>query len=331
MSNQSAPINVISTTWEEDEVTLRALREAVFINEQQVPPDLEWDEHDQSATHFLAFNDKQEPVGTARLMTTGQLGRMAVLPPYRKQGFGGALLRKAIKEAQHQGMDEVILYAQTHALPFYEKFGFTAYDDEFMDAGIPHRRMRLAITPLTQSSVSTHKGLPDLTSVDAPRLGETKISYLLQTSGEFSTLLNFLMAQAKHSIRLLSADLDYPLLDNEIFIGHLSKLLCSNPRANFKMLIHNTDNFHERPHRLIPLARRITSSLEIKKCNPKYASPGAVYMIIDNVGLCYRPSFETYEGFINANYPRKCAELIHDFNYLWEHALPENDIRTFTI
>jgi predicted GNAT family N-acyltransferase len=331
MKEQTIPIEVISTTWQEDEVTLRALREAVFIKEQQVTPDLEWDEHDETATHFLAFNDKHEPVGTARLMTTGQLGRMAVLPKYRKQGFGAALLRKALKEAQKQDLTEVVLYAQTHALPFYEKLGFSAYGDEFMDAGIPHRRMRVAITPLPQNTTLTQKGLPDLASADALILGETKISYLLESSKEFSAALHHLTKQAKLNIRILSNDVDHLLFDDEQFVSHISSLLCNNTRATFKMLVHNTDSIRDRAHLLIPLARRLTTSLEIKKCNPKYASPGAVYVMIDEVGLLYRPDFETYNGFANANYPRKCKELIHQFEYLWEHALPEYDIRTFTI
>jgi predicted GNAT family N-acyltransferase len=331
MKLQTLPIEVIRTTWQEDEVTLRALREEVFIKEQQVTPDLEWDEHDETATHFLAFNDKHEPVGTARLMTTGQLGRMAVLANYRKQGFGSALLRKAIKEAQKQNLTEVVLYAQTHALPFYEKFGFTAYGDEFMDAEIPHRRMRLSITPLHQDTILTQKGLPDLNNTNTFILGETKISYLLESSQEFNTALCHLIRQAKLNIRILSNDLDHLLFDNEQFVAGVSSLLCNNTRATFKMLIHNTESLRERAHLLVPLAQRLTTPLEIKKCDPKYASPGAVYVIIDETGLLYRPSFETYNGFANANYPRKCKELIHTFDYLWEHALPETDMRTFTL
>lgn len=331
MNSQTVPIEVIPTTWQEDEVALRALREEVFIKEQHVTPDLEWDEHDENSIHFLAFNDKHEPVGTARLMTTGQLGRMAVLANYRKQGFGSALLRKAIKEAQKQNLTEVVLYAQTHALPFYEKFGFTAYGDEFMDADIPHRRMKLSITPLRQDTTLTQKGLPDLNSANALILGETNISYLLETSHEFNAVLCHLIKQAKSNIRILSNDLDHLLFDNEKFVAGVSSLLCNNTRATFKMLIHNTESLRERAHLLVPLAQRLTTSLEIKKCDPKYASPGVAYIIIDDVGLLYRPNFETYNGFANANYPRKCKELIHTFDYLWEHALPEDDIRTFTI
>lgn len=331
MKSQKIPNEVITTTWQEDEVTLRALREEVFIKEQQVTPDLEWDEHDEASTHFLVFNDKQEPVGTARLMLTGQLGRMAVLAQYRHQGFGSSIMRKAIKEAQKQGMSEIVLYAQTHALSFYEKFGFVAYGDEFIDAGIPHRRMRLAVTPLPQNTILTHHGLPDLSDTAALILGKTKISYMLESAQEFSEALSHLIKQARLSIRILSNDLDHPLFNDEKFVGNVASFLCNNKRATFKMLIHNTDGLRDRVHLLVPLAQRLTTFLEIKKCNPKYSSPSAVYIIVDDSGLLYRPNSEIYHGFVNAYHPRKCRELSYNFDYLWEHGLPECDIRTINL
>ncbi len=119
-----------------------AIRWQVFVREQNVPADEERDEHDSTARHFLARVDGV-PLGTARLIlkdgTTAKIGRVAVLAAARGKGVGAALMRFIESQA---GAATCLLDAQVHALKFYETFGYQAYGEEFLDAGIPHRRMR---------------------------------------------------------------------------------------------------------------------------------------------------------------------------------------------
>ena len=145
--------------WERDQATLRSIREAVFVIEQNVPAELEWDGVDQDCLHVIAYtNDRsamgtddrsdmgtgdRSAVGTGRLLGDGHIGRLAVLAPWRGRGAGSALLLKLIGIANTRGIGSVALNAQTHALAFYERFGFVAEGDDFDDAGIPHRRMLL--------------------------------------------------------------------------------------------------------------------------------------------------------------------------------------------
>ncbi len=129
--------------WPDQATVLRNIREAVFIHEQHVPVELEWDEFDEISLHALAINLLGEPVGTARLLPDGHIGRMAVLKEWRRKGFGGAMLMRLLKESKRQGMKEVILNAQTTAIQFYTRFGFIVASKEFMDAGIPHVKMTL--------------------------------------------------------------------------------------------------------------------------------------------------------------------------------------------
>jgi predicted GNAT family N-acyltransferase len=117
------------------------IREQVFIKEQQVPEELEWDGLDDQAYHLLALNDEQQPVGTVRMLGDGHIGRMAVLPEYRHQGAGHTLLRHIIDIAEEQKLDNVFLHAQTSAVTFYEQQGFISEGSIFMDAGIPHQYM----------------------------------------------------------------------------------------------------------------------------------------------------------------------------------------------
>lgn len=131
---------VISLPWAEADA-VRRLRHAVFVAEQGVPEDLEWDGEDAAAVHFLATGPGGEAVGTARLLPGGHIGRMAVAGPHRGRGVGRALLAAALAAARAQGLRRVHLNAQTGARGFYEKSGFRAVGGEFLDAGIPHLRM----------------------------------------------------------------------------------------------------------------------------------------------------------------------------------------------
>lgn len=128
--------------WPRDEGELMAVRRAVFVEEQGVPEELEREARDAEAWHLLARASGGEPVGTARLLSDGKIGRMAVLPAWRRRGIGARLLAGTIDIARSRGMNAVYLHAQCRAVPFYERAGFTVYGDVFDEAGIPHRAMR---------------------------------------------------------------------------------------------------------------------------------------------------------------------------------------------
>jgi predicted GNAT family N-acyltransferase len=125
----------------EDCAACLAIRMAVFVDEQNVPPEEERDSFEASATHFLALWE-DAPAGTARALAKGRalvkITRVAVLAPYRKLGLGAALMQAV--EAAFPGAD-FILDAQLQAMPFYERLGYAAEGAVFADAGIPHRRM----------------------------------------------------------------------------------------------------------------------------------------------------------------------------------------------
>jgi predicted GNAT family N-acyltransferase len=135
-----------------------AVRKEVFVAEQGVPEDLEYDGRDGDALQVLATAEDGTPLGTGRLLygpgaadvtggdpRVGALGRLAVLAAARGPGVGAALVRGIEDAARAAGLGAVDLHAQTHALRFYERLGYEAYGDEFFDAGIPHRSMRRAL------------------------------------------------------------------------------------------------------------------------------------------------------------------------------------------
>jgi len=133
--------SVRAATWQRDMALLQNLRRTVFIQEQQVPESLEWDEFDVVSQHALAFDAHGQAIGTGRLLPDGHIGRMAVLHGWRSRGIGGAILGFLVDCARRRGDTVLHLNAQTHAIGFYERHGFIAHGEEFQDAGIPHRHM----------------------------------------------------------------------------------------------------------------------------------------------------------------------------------------------
>jgi len=132
---------VRTADWSKDRGALSMIRRRVFIQEQNVPEDMEWDEHDSEALHFLVLDTGGNAVGCARLLANGHFGRMAVLPDWRRQGVGRLLLQTALTEAQARGHGVIRLSAQSHAAGFYARYGFHIVGNEYGEAGIQHVAM----------------------------------------------------------------------------------------------------------------------------------------------------------------------------------------------
>src|SRR3990167_5096246 len=130
---------------------LRSIREPVFVVEQEVPLEEEWDELDPKCQHVIARDSEHKPIGTGRLTPEHKIGRMAVLREWRGKGVGEALLVALIDQARAQGLREVSLNSQVDAVGFYEKFGFKPYGGQFEEAGIQHQAMKLELDPLVPS------------------------------------------------------------------------------------------------------------------------------------------------------------------------------------
>jgi predicted GNAT family N-acyltransferase len=141
-------VTVARVTTPDARIEVFEIRREVFVDEQAVPEDLEVDEFDEAAEHFLAYLDERA-VGAGRLVVepdgVAHLGRLAVLANARGTGIGVALVRAIEERARELGLTTVVLGAQTQAMGFYEQLGYTAYGEEFDDAGIPHRWMRRSV------------------------------------------------------------------------------------------------------------------------------------------------------------------------------------------
>ena len=134
---------VRQVTWCEAHDALSFVRRKVFIEEQLVPEEMEWEHADRDALHVLAEDELKRPIGCGRLLTQeGRIGRMAVLNEWRGHGVGSAMLKALMTAAQNTSLQRLELHAQTQALAFYQRFDFEAYGEEFEEAGIKHYSMR---------------------------------------------------------------------------------------------------------------------------------------------------------------------------------------------
>lgn len=134
-------------SWEKDGATLTALRTEVFVEEQGVPLEIEIDGLDPRCRHVAATDARDRVMGTARMNAAGHIGRVAVARAWRRRGVGSRLVSALVEAARHAGLRSVDLDSQLSAVAFYESLGFSARGEVFIEAGIDHQNMVLALEP----------------------------------------------------------------------------------------------------------------------------------------------------------------------------------------
>lgn len=131
-------------TWDRLKPAAQLVRQQVFIEEQGISAEDEWDELDAVSLHFI-FYDDGHPVATARLLPQNSIGRVAVLKSHRGQGLGLLLMQSIIKQAKGEQREYLVLSAQVYATAFYRQLGFDEIGEEYLDCGIPHIDMRRSL------------------------------------------------------------------------------------------------------------------------------------------------------------------------------------------
>ena len=294
---------ISAAEWSKDQSALQQLRSEVFIKEQKVPPELEWEEQDADANHWLALLD-DKPIGCCRMLRDGHIGRMAVLAEYRKQGAGMALLEAALSHARKLNLLDVYLYAQTQAINFYQKAGFIASGEEFLDANIPHRTMRLQL--------------------QARRLG--------QHSGHFA-VENYqhscadLIAQSEQQLCILSQFLDHRIFDSAEVAESISDLARKSRYTEVLILILDSKKIVERGHRLLELHRRLPSKVLLRKTHALPSDVKDNLIIADRCGLIVQSIKEPEKIWGDYNNQPVAKTRLDNFYHWWNKATADNNLR----
>ncbi|NKB97791.1 MAG: GNAT family N-acetyltransferase [Pseudomonadales bacterium] len=319
-------VHVVKVAWLDKHESLKEIRFEVFVTEQNVPIEEELDGFDETSTHFLALNDAGQTLGCARLMNTGQIGRMAVRKSQRGTGLGAELLAAAVAEAKTQGMNKVFLHAQTYAEDFYRKGGFVGLGDRFMDAGIEHTTMEMMLPlqfaspdapiaqPVSKPFVAT-KPLP----VSAPKAfdGMEQARNALLTALSAST----------RQLLILSPYLDHELFADEDIVQTISNHARSAPSAEVRILIMSSKYIVSRGHALVELARRLDQKISLRLFDEPVTLETSSFVCIDNNGYWLLPEHSVPTGVADAGNPVTTKRFIETFETAWEKSRPDPELR----
>ncbi|MBB3046413.1 putative GNAT family N-acyltransferase [Litorivivens lipolytica] len=296
-------MKIIDADWATHQNALQAIRRQVFVQEQSVPEDLEWDGKDAHAYHWLAF-DGERPVGTVRMLQDGHIGRMAVLKEYRSQGIGEHLLAQALHCAKRLNKREAWLHSQEHAIGFYEKFGFVAYGPTFMDAGIPHRSMRFVLR--SQSLLGEDNGRIAVSDLPAT--------------------VSSMLSQSRQQIRIFSESLNPAAFDSDDVRNALSTLARRHKSTEIRLLVLRPDLLAGTGHRLLELQRRLSSAILLKVLPEEQAGQqDEEFVVADRCGLIVSSRRSPGTHWADFNNRPLAQNYSIQFDQLWNQA--QDDIR----
>ncbi len=310
-------ISIAPASWAEDGEQITDIRRHVFVEEQQVPEEIELDEYDAGAKHWLALDPDNKAIGTIRLVDNARVGRLAVLRKYRGKGVGSALMRRLILDASSDGISNLTLNGQTSAIPFYEKFGFQCHGPVFQEGGIEHRQMTLDLGPYRY--LSKDYGPPDTGR------------HPLTTADQFAEAIVSLARQGRRDIRLFSEELNLPWLENKDVLEALQKFAVSQPSARICILIRYTSMLESSFHPLLELQKRLSSHIEVRQLSEEFQPQLIEYMIFDESALVRVVDATKPAGFAAPDSAHETRPLINEFDHMWQYSSTPPGLRQLEI
>ena len=300
----------------------RKVREEVFVVEQNVPIDEEGDEYDAVAHHVLARDLAGNAIATGRLVpaqggVAARIGRMAVLRNWRGQHVGDALMHTLIDRARELGYRELEMHAQSHAIAFYERFGFVASGEEFYECAIAHRHMRRSIEPLSpvQRKGPTPASLPQ--PVESREQAEAAMLAVIQG--------------ARRELSIYTRDLDRELLDVEPALEALKALATAGRGARIRVLVQAPSAAAQEGHRLIALGQRLSSAIEFRTPVEEDRQYAGAFVVSDAFGYFFRSLGGRHDGETASRAPGRGGQLQEYFDAVWERAELCEDLRQLNL
>lgn len=300
-----------------DSEELRSVRKSVFIDEQHIPAEIEFDELDKLCHHVLVRDIQFQPIGTCRLSPEGKIGRMAVLQEWRHQGVGKSMFNALIDKARNLGLSEVTANAQLGALGFYEKLGFIKEGETFMEAGIPHQAMRLPLQPINKPTRPLPT--PREASIEA-----VKVETIETTLGATLELI----VKSRRQLAIYSRDLEYSLYGQNEIVEAIKQFALRIRDGGVQIIIQDPTSIRNQLHPLIELAQRLPSRFSIRAPieaeDLQYLS---AFVINDCDGYLFRLLGNRYEGNWSPNMPPRNRQLREEFDLIWQRSRPCSEFR----
>ncbi|HLV77467.1 MAG TPA: GNAT family N-acetyltransferase [Marinobacter sp.] len=309
-------------SWQLAPSAIHDIRRRVFVEEQNVPPELEWDDRDEIADHYLAVDQNNTPIATARLFSTleetGYIGRMAVVPECRGQGAGEALMRHLLAESADR-FQELRLSAQHHATGFYGRLGFHICSEPYEDAGIQHLDMRCLAPSLAHHAATAHQ--------QPLVMGADREPWHFADAASMLSLTDSLAAQAQQRLWLYDTELEHEFYDRHRFEQLVSAVARRHRLSDVRLLIHDDRPLVQRRHLLVELLRRLRSRMELRLVNRDYPNDDQPYMIADREGFLCRHKFSLAEGVAGFADSGRVRRLEESFQRMWDAARPSPELR----
>ena len=295
-------IEVVDYAQAQDE--LRAVREPVFVQEQQVPLEEEWDALDPLCRHVIARDESGQPIGTGRLTPERKIGRMAVLRDWRGKGVGDALLSALMAQAWEMGWPAISLNAQVSAEPFYARHGFVPYGPGFEEAGIQHQAM--------------HRNLKRPTPIE--------------NAAAAVAITTALVLQARRSLVIYSRELDPGLLDQPAVLEALRGFATAGRGGEVRLLLQDTAAPQRALAPLLPLAQRLPSVFALRTVTePVDRAYASAFLANDAGGYYFRPLGHRFDGEADLDGAGRARQLAEGFGRVWERAQPCTEFRALGI
>jgi predicted GNAT family N-acyltransferase len=280
------------------------VRDVVFVQEQQVPRELERDALDPLSHHVLARDAAGVPIGTARLTPEHRIGRMAVLSAWRGRGVGDALLAALLDEAARRQWPDVSLHAQVSAEVFYARHGFLPEGERFMEAGIEHQAMRRMLA------------------------GPTGIAH----RAEAVAISTAVIAQARRALVVYSRALDPGLWDAPVVVDALRRFATRQTGAQVQLLLQDAGTPQRALAPLIGLGQRLPSVFAFREVQDPVDLPyTAAFVANDDHGYYFRPLGHRFDGEAGLAHAGRARQLREEFSQMWERARPVGEYRALGI
>lgn len=329
-------VHVVPVSWSSHKESLRHIRQTVFVEEQNIPAEVEFDAEDDQATHLLALDSAGTPLGCARLLDSGVIGRVAVMIDARGTGLGKALMQATVDEAINKKLTRLSLHAQENAQGFYRKLDFVATGQRFKEAGIEHVTMERVLpipfeTQGLKKSVVIRDNPRDETSAQQTQqqAAAMRESRLLEFTSEAAAIsqLDAVIESANRQLRLYSPTLDHTLFDRAPLVELMSKFVRSAPGAQVEILVNDTALIVARGHLLVELRRRLDEKMIIRKLPDTIKGDKQSWLVADNTALWVQSEPNEYRGWSDTFNPVQAERFTKRYTHLWDRSVSDPELR----
>ena len=274
------------------------------------------------------------------MLSDGHIGRIAILPEHRGAGLGDQLMRAIIEHAQAQGMNELLLSAQTHAIAFYQRLGFSVCSEVYLDAGIDHQDMCWQASDQVEHSLADIEFVspgrfsilnPDTESDQATHYPEDDPALTPIDEDNAQALLNELITACRQQLLVFAPEQAAWLFKRRDFIGACEALIARNPKAQIRILLQSVDQEFLSGHTPLALAHRFPSLCQVKRQHPDLPLQAHVQVISDDCGFLMLPKARQRDGFVRRDSPDQAKRWGDRFNELWASSQTDPALRRFLL